>query len=103
MAAYSATKFAVTGFTSAIRREFKQYGIKVLGIFPGPVNNKVQTRREVTQHKGLTMYPDEIAKQVWSAVASSKRNVISHKAFALLSRLEGISPDWVDKIFKRIS
>jgi len=33
---YSATKYGVRGFTTALRREVAPYGIKVSGIYPGP-------------------------------------------------------------------
>jgi NADP-dependent 3-hydroxy acid dehydrogenase YdfG len=43
---YSATKFGVRGFTDALRREVKPFGIDVSGIYPGPA------KTEFGQHTG---------------------------------------------------
>ncbi|MCJ7657703.1 MAG: SDR family oxidoreductase, partial [Anaerolineales bacterium] len=43
---YSASKFAVRGFTEALRREVGIYGVKVSGIYPGGVAT------EFSQHTG---------------------------------------------------
>jgi NADP-dependent 3-hydroxy acid dehydrogenase YdfG len=37
---YSATKFGVRGFTTALRREVAPFGIKVSGIYPGPAHTE---------------------------------------------------------------
>lgn len=37
--AYSASKFAVHGFTAALRKDLRPYGIRVMGIVPADVDN----------------------------------------------------------------
>lgn len=38
---YTASKFAVTGFTKSIEPELAPFGIRVTGLYPGPVNTKL--------------------------------------------------------------
>lgn len=40
-AIYSASKFAVNGFTKAIREEVRDFGIKVLSVFPGAMKTGI--------------------------------------------------------------
>ena len=99
MAAYSATKFAVAGFSSALDRELKKQGISVSTIFPGPVNTKLAkgTRPE----KKMVKIPEDIAKQLLQmAEGSAKKKV--HPLFNALSWLDQVSSPTVDKILKKI-
>ncbi|GJM76191.1 hypothetical protein HMSSN036_84070 [Paenibacillus macerans] len=41
--AYTATKHAVVGFSSALRQELRPYGIKVSTINPGPIDTPFLT------------------------------------------------------------
>ena len=73
LASYSATKFAVRGFTEALNLEWRQYDIAVRDIWP----LFVQTRM-VEQAKGLksldsmgvNLTPQDVAKVVFSAAVS---------------------------------
>lgn len=101
MSVYTATKFAVAGFSSGLRRELSAQGVRVATIFPGPVNTKVVSRQNGGSKK-LVMYPDEIAKQIYELAMSRRNNLISHPAFRFLQVLENLSPQMVDKLMKRI-
>jgi short-subunit dehydrogenase len=101
MSVYTATKFAVAGFSSGLRRELAPQGILVGTIFPGPVDTKVPTRTNGARKK-LVMYPDEIAKQIHQLATSRRHNLVSHPAFRFLHALENLSPCMVDKLLKRI-
>lgn len=102
LSTYSATKFAVAGFSSGLRRELSKEKIHVSTIFPGPVNNKVQTRADLKDQRArrLTMFPDQIARQIFELATSRRKNRISHPAFSFLNMLERVSPRMVDKLFK---
>jgi 3-hydroxy acid dehydrogenase / malonic semialdehyde reductase len=102
MSVYTATKFAVAGFSSGLRRELGPHGIGVSTIFPGPVNNKVLSKKEVKDPKinKLIMYPDQIARQIYDLAVTHRKNRISHPAFAVLHALEKLSPKMVDRLFK---
>ncbi len=99
MAAYSATKFAVAGFSSALARELKPQGIGVATIFPGPVNTKLAkgTRPE----KRMVKIPEDVAKEIL-ALAEGRRRRKVHPIFSALSLLDQVSSDTVDKVLKKI-
>lgn len=99
MAAYSATKFAVAGFGSALDRELVKQGISVSTIFPGPVNTKLA--RGSRPEKKMVKVPDDIAKELL-ALAEGKRKKAVHPVFGALSLLEQVSSTTVDKILKKI-
>jgi short-subunit dehydrogenase len=102
MSVYTATKFAVTGFSSALRRELAAEKIQVATIYPGPVNTRVAPGT-VPPKKGLTMLPEQIARQIHRLAASEKNYLVSHPAFSILTALEFLSPRMVDKLFKKIT
>ena len=59
MAVYSATKFAVLGFTQGFSQEVKQYNVRVYAVCPG------STRTQMTGFTG--MLPEKVAKRILEA------------------------------------
>ncbi len=53
---YSATKFALQGFTEAIRHEVKQFNINMVVVNPGDVSTNISINRKFSKGK---MYSDE--------------------------------------------
>lgn len=98
MAVYTATKFAVTGFSRALRRELKADGVDVASIHPGPV----QTKEGEGAKKSIVMLPHQIASQIYELSKSKQSQRISHPAFYVLNFVEYFSPGLVDKVLKRI-
>ena len=98
MAVYTATKFAVTGFSRALRRELKAEGVDVASIHPGPV----QTKEGEGTKKAIVMLPHQIAAQIHQLSKSKSSQRISHPAFSVLNFVEYFSPGLVDKVLKRI-
>lgn len=99
MSTYTATKFAVSGFSSGLRRELASTRIQVGTIYPGPVNTKGPRNGK---SRKLVMMPDEVARQIFSLATNYRRNLVSHPAFSVLSALENLSPQLVDRVLKRI-
>ncbi len=56
--AYSASKFAVRGFSNALRRELKDSGVGVTVVHPGGVATNIAKRARMSQ----SLSPDEIAQ-----------------------------------------
>ena len=100
MSAYTATKFAVAGFSSALRRELNPEHIQVATIFPGPVNTRLPKGKR--PEKRMVMIPEDIARQIFTLATSSKKNQIMHPVFMALHVLESLSPKMVDKVLKKI-
>ena len=62
LAHYTASKFAVLGFTKACALEFAQYGINVNCVCPGYVKTSMQEREKVWEAKMRGLTPDEVIK-----------------------------------------
>lgn len=100
MAVYTASKFAVTGLSSALSRELKHQNIRVSAIHPGPVRTKESPSGAAK--KTMTMLPPQIADQIVSLAGSSRRRLISHPVFTVLHWLDEVSPVLVDRVLKKI-
>lgn len=96
MGPYSASKFAVTALTVALREEMAPHGIGVTAIYPGAT-------RSLMSAEMFARHPDVIRKQrlmepVWigrAAVAAIRKNephIISHPA------LKPAYDSWVDEV-----
>jgi 3-oxoacyl-[acyl-carrier protein] reductase len=60
-AAYTASKHALNGFTKALSKEVKEYGIRVHLIEPGGVNTDMVKEMRPDLDTSILMNPDEIA------------------------------------------
>ncbi len=61
---YSATKFAVSGISSALYKELREFGIKVSCVYPGSVNTAFFDRVEsITAHPNM-MNPVEVGQML---------------------------------------
>jgi 3-oxoacyl-[acyl-carrier protein] reductase len=65
MACYCATKFALRGFSLALREELRQTGIRINLILPGGVNTTILDNRD---HPEL-IPPSHVAELVWQVIA----------------------------------
>lgn len=83
--AYSATKFAMTGFFEALRTELKPAGVAVTIAYPGVVDTEIRRRGLNAQgqpagRSGLkeegAMPVDECATQILEAMADRRREVV---------------------------
>jgi NAD(P)-dependent dehydrogenase (short-subunit alcohol dehydrogenase family) len=63
LAHYSASKFAVVGFTQALAREMGPHGIRVNCVCPGFVKTSMQEREVVWEGKLRNMQPDDVLKE----------------------------------------
>jgi meso-butanediol dehydrogenase/(S,S)-butanediol dehydrogenase/diacetyl reductase len=63
LAHYSASKFAVVGFTQALAREMGPHGIRVNCVCPGFVRTSMQEREVVWEGKLRGMEPDAVLKE----------------------------------------
>jgi meso-butanediol dehydrogenase/(S,S)-butanediol dehydrogenase/diacetyl reductase len=63
LAHYSASKFAVVGFTQALAREMGPHGIRVNCVCPGFVKTSMQEREVVWEGKLRGMDPDAVLKE----------------------------------------
>lgn len=76
---YSATKFAVRGFTEGLDLEWRRYGIRVSDVWPSFVQTgMVQKFAHIASAKslGVRLTPSDVAATVWACATS---NSIFHK------------------------
>lgn len=108
---YDATKFGVRGFTEALRREVKVYGIHVSGIYPGGVDTefsekaRIQRKTGITTPAALRLSSEEVARAVFSLVRRPRRELIipgTLRAAVWLNRLFPWFLDWaIERRFTR--
>lgn len=77
---YSATKFAVLGFSNALRLELKPLGISVLTVNPGPIATNFFERADKSGNYlknlgSLVLDPESVAKKIIKTIGSRKREV----------------------------
>lgn len=105
--AYAASKFAVRGFTEALRREVGIYGISVSAIYPGSVttefSEKAGIRRKtgVTTPESLRLSPEEVAQAIMSLVRSPRRDLVIPWPMRLVVWFNTLFPGLVDLIVER--
>lgn len=103
-AVYSATKFALRGFLSALYSELKPSGVSVSGIYPSAVDTEM-LKNEV-RHDGSPLNfvskvatVDEVANSVQAAIRTKKLEVYVSNADGFTSRLVGFFPSLLDRLY----
>ncbi len=61
---YTASKFAITGFTKSIQPELAKYNIAVTGIYPGKMKTKMFEKVGVNKKMDDALDPKEVAKTI---------------------------------------
>jgi short-subunit dehydrogenase len=98
---YSASKFAVTGFTEAIRIEWRRFGIHVLQVDPGftatPFDEHavVNTARVSVNHR-RTISPEAVARATMRAIERRQRQITLTWQGKLLVLTSTVAPRLVD-------
>lgn len=73
---YSASKYAIEGYTEALRMEVKQFGIKVALLEPGDIQTSFTDMREKNKKMNDTAYAPSF-QQVMEIVEKEERNGVS--------------------------
>jgi len=103
---YSASKFAVQGFSESIRAEFSAQKIDVLVVSPGTTETEffdrvIERTGEPSwpQHKPVT--PAEVARQTVRAIRRGKHEIVPYRWGKVLCWLNRLSPGLVDRLMAR--
>ncbi|MES2386585.1 MAG: SDR family oxidoreductase [Bacteroidota bacterium] len=71
---YAISKFAMYGFSKALREEFKQFGIRVTSVLPGPVYTDSWEGANLPESR--FMKPADVAEALWAAFSVSGQTVL---------------------------
>jgi len=105
---YAATKFAIRGFTEALRREVGPFGIKVSCIYPGPAATEFGLHTGTPEFKKsfkvpgwTTMKSQDVARAVVQVAKRPRRTVIVPWWFRPLIVINALFPGLVDTFVAR--
>jgi len=103
---YCASKFAVEGFSEAIRAELASRGVDVLVVSPGATESEFAER--VIEHTGEPDWPNigrvsaaGVARQTVRAIRRGRHQIIPNRRARALYWLNRISPGLVDRLTSR--
>ena len=94
---YAACKFAVRGFSEALRREVSPWGIRVSVVFPGGVATEfgshagIRRKTQTTTPGWLRLTPDDVARGVVGLVRRPRSTLVMPWLF----RLSALANDWL--------
>jgi short-subunit dehydrogenase len=103
---YSASKFAVQGFSEAIRAEFARHGIGVLVVSPGTTETEFSD--SVLERTGEPAWPkhtpissEEVARRMVEAIRRGKHEIVPYFPGKILCWLNRLSPGLMDRYMER--
>lgn len=103
---YSASKFAVHGFSEALRTELARHGIDVLVVSPG--TTETEFFDVVLERTGAPRWPEhkpisaaEVARRIVIAIRRGRREIIPYGFGKIMVLLNRISPRLMDRIMRR--
>jgi short-subunit dehydrogenase len=98
-ASYSASKFAIRGFSQALRRELVDSGIVVTYVAPRAVRTSLNdtAAERMMQHNNIAVdEPEEVATRIVRAIEQERREVHIGRPESFFSWLNGFLPGLVD-------
>ena len=104
---YAASKFAMRGFSEALRREVGVWGIHVSGIYPGGVANDfgshtgARRKTGMTTPRALRLSSEDVARVVLRVVRQPRRTVILPPSMRVAVWLNAAFPGFVDWAVER--
>lgn len=104
---YASSKFAVRGFTQALSREVKMWGIHVSGIYPGTVKSEFSLHTGSQRKSGsltprrLVLSPEDVAQTILRTVGRPRRMVILPWVMWFLVWTNALFPSAIDWMIYR--
>ncbi|MGY3778273.1 SDR family NAD(P)-dependent oxidoreductase [Isobaculum melis] len=96
-AIYSATKFAVLGYSNALRLELKPAGIHVTTVNPGPISTNFfeiadQSGDYLSKVDMIVLNPEKVAEKIVRIMGTSKRELNLPKLMEAASKMYQLFP-----------
>jgi short-subunit dehydrogenase len=105
-ASYSASKFALRGFSEALRRELDGSGVGVTHVAPRAVKTGLNSPAVYRMAAAVKMHmddPEEVARQVVGAMESGRKDVYLGFPEFLFVRVNALLPRLVDRALRKQS
>ena len=102
--AYSASKFALRGFSQALRRELAQTGIDVTYVAPRAVRTGINSQQVYEMAKVVRMNidePERVARSIFEAVRARRKECYIGFPESLFVRINGLLPGLVDRALRK--
>lgn len=108
MSAYCASKFALTGFTEALRDEVIGSGVRVALVCPGTADTELFVKAERGKMPGasrlmLAVQPERVARAVCDAAQDGRYRRILPALAAIYMRMKELFPRVAHLLFRRVS
>lgn len=106
-AVYSSSKFAVIGFSDALRLELRKHNIKVTTINPGPVDTAFFDRFDpdgsyLERVAPFVLTPEKVAEKTIAVIGTNKREVNLPKILELSSKFYSLFPGIGDFLVENV-
>jgi short-subunit dehydrogenase len=103
---YSASKFALHGFSEAVRPELARLGIDVLLVAPGPTQSEhfeklLEDKGELPWGNPSRAPADQVAREIVQAIERGRHMVVTGRRSRLWLLLNRLAPRLVDRIMAR--
>jgi len=107
MGIYSASKFALTGLTEALRVEYKRFGIHFIGVHPGTTDTKFFENARYygtdrMQGRFMIMSAEKVAREILKAVVNRKREIVLTPLGKLTVLINKFFPSFVDYMMSKV-
>jgi short-subunit dehydrogenase len=102
--AYSASKFALRGFSQALRRELADTGVAVTYVSPRAVRTAINSPQVYDMAKAVKMKfdePEAVARRIVAAVRSRRKECYIGFPESLFVRINGLLPGLVDRALRK--
>lgn len=108
MSGYCATKFALTGFTEALRDEVMGRGVRVALVCPATTDTEFFVKAERGKMPGasrliLAVAPQRVARTICNAAERGSYRTILPVTAAVFIRLKEFTPRFAHALFRRVS
>ena len=103
---YSASKYAVQGFSDALRVELHQHGIHVLTVCPGTTETEffevvVERTSEPNWPEHKPVSAEVVGRKIVAAIAKRKREITPYFWGKVMILINKISPSLMDRIMRK--
>ncbi len=100
---YTATKFAVLGFTNSLRQELRATGITVSAINPGPIHTAFFERADptgayVSNVSGFMLSTDKVCRELIRMMEKRREEVDLPRYAGIAMRLYQLCPRLIDRL-----